>query len=147
MRSVAILAAVILALVIGAGPAARSQASGKITVNVIGLRNDEGAVRCDLYNAPDGFRQPGREFRGVVAQISGLKAACVFDGVPPNVYAVALFHAEHNEQKLTYGFFGAPEQPYGFSNNPDTTFGPASFRDAAFTYGGGDVSITVKMKN
>jgi uncharacterized protein (DUF2141 family) len=81
-----------------------------------------------------------------VAKISGGKADCVFDGVPPNVYAVALFHAERNEEKLTYGFFGAPNQGYGFSNNPDTSFGPASFREAAFTYGGGDMSVPVKVK-
>ena len=145
MRSILILLSIMVALVLVSLPA-HSQANGKITVQVMGLRNDNGVVRCGLYNSADGFRKPGREFRGVVAKISGGKADCVFDDVPPNVYAVALFHAEHNEAELTYGFFGAPNQGYGFSNNPDTSFGPASFREAAFTYGGGDMSVPVKVK-
>jgi uncharacterized protein (DUF2141 family) len=81
----------------------------------------------------------------VVATPSGGTATCVFDKVPPGTYAVALFHAEKNETKMTYGFFGAPDQGYGFSNNPDTTFGPASFKDASFTYSGGDLPLTVKV--
>lgn len=144
MRRIFISLAVIAALILAAPPA-RSQVNGKIIVEVTGLRNDNGVVRCGLYNSSDGFRKPGREFRGVVAKIKGGRADCVFDDVPPNVYAVALFHAEHNEEKLTYGFFGAPNQGYGFSNNPDTSFGPANFREASFTYGGGDRSVPVKV--
>jgi len=146
MHRIFISLAFAIALVLGAVPLARSQANGKITVNVMGLRNDNGVVRCGLCNSSNGFRKPGMQFRGVVARISGKSAACVFDDVPPNVYAVALFHAEHNEEQITYGFFGAPDQGYGFSNNPDTSFGPASFHDAAFTYGGGDMALSVKVK-
>jgi len=52
-----------VALVLGAMPLARSQANGKITVNVMGLRNDNGVVRCGLYNSSNGFRKPGMQFR------------------------------------------------------------------------------------
>ena len=144
MRTLIVTCAV--AALFGSVGAAMAQSQNVITVQVEGLRNDQGNVRCGLYNSPDGFRKPGMQFRGVVAKINGKAAACVFDDVPPNVYAVALFHAEHNEEQITYGFFGAPDQGYGFSNNPDTSFGPASFRDAAFTYGGGDMSLSVKVK-
>ena len=145
MRSIFVSAAIVLALALGAVPAAYSQAAGKITVNVTRLHSDKGVVRCGLFNSPDGFGKPGREFRGVVATPSGGSATCIFDNVPPGTYAVALFHAEKNETKMTYGFFGAPDQGYGFSNNPDTTFGPASFKDASFAYSGGDISLTVKV--
>jgi len=33
-------------------------------------------------------------------------ANCVFTGVPPGTYAMAFFHAEHNETQLTTGMFG-----------------------------------------
>jgi uncharacterized protein (DUF2141 family) len=48
----------------------------------------------------------------------------VFTGVPAGTYAVAFFHAEHNETQLTTGMFGKPQQGYGLSNNAAGSFGP-----------------------
>ena len=35
--------------------------------------------------------------RGAVAPIKNGQATCVFSGVPAGTYAIAVFHAEHNE--------------------------------------------------
>jgi uncharacterized protein (DUF2141 family) len=64
-----------LALAFGLAPGANAEPSGKLTVSVIGVRSDSGAVRCGLYSSPAGFREPGHELRGAVAQIkNGLVA-------------------------------------------------------------------------
>ena len=65
---------------------------------VTGIRSNDGVVRCALYNSPAAFPKAGQEWRGVIA--------CVFSGVPAGNYAVAFFHAEHNETQLTPGLFG-----------------------------------------
>ena len=145
MRNIFVSVAVAFALILGSVPAARSQSTGTITVNVYHLHSDKGVVRCGLFNSPDGFGKPGSQFLGVNATPSGGVATCVFEKVPPGTYAVALFHAEKNETKMTYGFFGAPDQGYGFSNNPDTTFGPASFKDASFSFTGGNMPLSVRV--
>jgi uncharacterized protein (DUF2141 family) len=132
-------------LLLGLAPLARSQATGQIAVTVANLRNDNGVLRCGLYAGADGFRKPGREYRGVIAPISGGSATCLFDAVPPGTYAVAAFHAEKNETQIEYGFFGQPKQGYGFSRNPDTTFGPPSFKEAAFDFTGGRLELAVKL--
>jgi glycosyltransferase involved in cell wall biosynthesis len=88
-------------------------------------------VRCGLYSSPDGFRVPGREMRGAVARIRNGHATCVFNGLPAGTYAVAVFHAEHNEAQMETGLFGKPKQGYGFSRNPSSAFGPPSFASAA----------------
>ena len=88
-------------------------------MSVTGARNDSGSMRCGLYSSADGFREPGREMRGAVAQIKNGHATCVFSGVAAGTYAVAVFHAEHNEtqskawtqpQGLTLAT--RPSQPY-----------------------------------
>jgi uncharacterized protein (DUF2141 family) len=145
MRNIFVSVAIAFALILGSVPSARSQATGTITVNVYHLHSDKGVVRCGLFNSPDGFGKPGSQFLGVNATPSGGVATCVFEKVPPGTYAVALFHAEKNETKMTYGFFGAPDQGYGFSNNPDTTFGPASFKDASFSFTGGNMPLSVRV--
>lgn len=135
---VAAIAALALALMPTAG---RSQPAGKLSITVTGVRNSDGAVRCALFNSPAAFPKIGQEWRGVIAPIRGGSANCVFSGVPAGTYAVAFFHAEHNETQLTTGLFGKPQQGYGFSNNATGSFGPPSFSAAAFRYDGGNMAL------
>lgn len=137
--------ALALMLTFGATHGANAESSGKLTVSVIGVRSDSGSVRCGLYSSPAGFREPGHELRGAVAQIRNGLAACVFSGLPAGTYAVAVFHAEHNETQMETGLFGKPKQGYGFSNNPSSTFGPPSFSSAAFEYRGGGLNLPVQL--
>lgn len=127
----------VAAAIMGSMATGLAQQGNVITVAVDGLRNDQGTVRCGLYNSPDGFRDPGRQFMGVAVPISGGKANCVFSNVPPGSYAAAVFHAEHNETTLETGLFGIPKEGYGFSRNPSSTFGPPGFTAAAYLYQGG----------
>jgi uncharacterized protein (DUF2141 family) len=91
------VAALAIVLALGIAPGANAEPSGKLTVSVIGVRSDSGAVRCGLYSSPAGFREPGHELRGAVAQIKNGLAACVFNGLPAGTYAVAVFHAEQRD--------------------------------------------------
>jgi len=86
-----------LVLVPALATGASAQSPGKLSVTVAGVRNDNGSVRCGLYSSADGFREPGRETRGVAAPIKNGQATCVFSGIPAGTYAVAVFHAERNE--------------------------------------------------
>src|SRR5262245_65380866 len=95
---------------LGLALAADAQTSGRLGISVGGVRNDNGSVRCGLYNSPNGFREPGREFRGTAVPIRNGQATCVFTGIPPGTYAVAVFHAENNETRMETGMFGKPRQ-------------------------------------
>ena len=142
MRLLYSVLALALVFAFGLASGANAEPSGKLTVSVIGVRSDSGAV---LYSSPAGFREPGHELRGAVAQIKNGLAACVFSGLPAGTYAVAVFHAEHNETQMETGLFGKPKQGYGFSNNPSSTFGPPSFTSAAFEYRGGSLNLPVQL--
>jgi len=97
------------------------------------------AARCTTRRPPSPKR--GQEWRGVIAPIRDRQATCVFSGVPAGNYAVAFFHAEHNETQLTPGLFGKPTQGYGFSNNASGSFGPPNFNAGAFRYDGGNLAL------
>jgi uncharacterized protein (DUF2141 family) len=134
-----------MALAMGMATAASAQAGNQISVPIQGLRNNQGVVRCGLYASAAGFRQPGKEFRGVAAPIANQQATCVFTDVPPGTYAVAVFHAENNETQLQTNFLGQPKEGYGFSRNPSTTFGAPEFNAAAYAYPGGVTSWPVQL--
>ncbi len=135
----------ITALALGAASAAYGQAGNAISVPVNGLRNNNGDVRCGLFNSAATFPKSGQEFQGVVASIANQQATCVFNNVPPGTYAVALFHAEKGETKMRTGFFGQPEEGYGFSRNATGTMGPPAFNAAAYSYAGGNTSWPVNL--
>jgi len=128
-----------------AGTVAEAQQGNTISVPVSGLRNNTGAVRCGLYNSPATFPKDGQEFQGVAAPIAGQQATCTFTNVPPGVYAVAIFHAENGETKLKTGFFGQPEEGYGFSRNATGSMGPPAFNAAAYSYAGGASSWPITI--
>ena len=98
----------LIALALGSATLASAQSQARLSVAVEGVRNDSGSVRCGLYSSADGFREPGREMRGAVAPIKNGHATCMFSGVPAGTYAVAVFHAEHNETQSK-----ASTQPQG----------------------------------
>ena len=135
---IAVVAALALLSMLSAG---RAQPAGKLSITVTGVRNGDGVIRCALFNSPGAFPKIGQEWRGVIAPIRGGAANCVFSGVPAGSYAVAFFHAEHDETQLMTGMFGKPQQGYGFSNNATGSFGPPSFSAAAFRYDDGNMAL------
>ena len=135
-------------LVLAAGfslAAAQAQQGNSIAVQVSGLRNNNGDVRCGLHNSAATFPKDGQEYKGVIAPIANQTATCTFSNVPSGVYAVAYFHAEKGETKLKTGMFGQPLEGYGFSRNAAGTMGPPSFNAAAYTYSGGATTWPVTI--
>jgi uncharacterized protein (DUF2141 family) len=118
----------------------------KVAVTVSGLHSDRGVVRCGLYSGAESFPKPGQESRGVIANITGQQATCVFDGVKPGTYAVAAFHAENNETQMQYDLFGKPKEGYGFSRNPRSSFGAPAFSAASFDYAGGAQAVPIRLQ-
>ena len=60
-------------------------------------------------------------------------------------YSISLFHDQNNNGVLdTKGFFGIPTEPYAFSNNPSTTFGPPSFEKCTFLINK-DTQISIEL--
>jgi uncharacterized protein (DUF2141 family) len=127
------------------GAIAEAQSGNTITVQVSGLRNNNGTVRCGLFNSAATFPKDGQEFMGAIGTPANQQATCTFNNVPSGTYAVAYFHAENGETKLRTGLFGQPEQGYGFSRNATGTMGPPSFNAAAYAYSGGNVTFPVTI--
>lgn len=119
--------------------------AGTLTLNVSGIRNADGIIRCGLFASAAGFREPGREISEATGKINAGRASCAFKAVPDGTYAVAVFHAERGERKMDIGLFGKPKHGVGFSRNPSITFGPPNFDAAAFNVGAAPVSMSIGL--
>ena len=96
----------------------------QITVN--NFENIKGKLQVCLTDKKEDFLKQC-EYSAVVL-VTNNTVSLEIANIKKGVYSISLFHDENNNGVLdTKGFFGIPSEPYGFSNNPSTTFGPPSF--------------------
>jgi uncharacterized protein (DUF2141 family) len=118
-----------------------------LRVDVANLRNDHGAVYCELFHSADGFpNKPDKAITRVKAAIRGEQAAiCEFRNLSPGTYAVAAFHDEKGTGRLEKNFLGIPKEGIGVSNDVSGRWGKPSFNDSKFDMGSGDTEITLHI--
>ena len=117
-----------------------------IHVEIGGLRNDKGKVRCALFSSASDFPKHAERAVGrAAAVVADRHAVCEFPGVVPGTYAVSLVHDENSNGRLDTNFMGIPREGVGASNNAKGHFGPPKFDAASFRYSGGrlDLKITI----
>lgn len=120
--------------------------AGALIVNVSDARNDDGLIRCGLFADANAWRHEERTARAVAAELENGKAVCDFGEVPSGTYAVAVFHAEHRETKINYGFLGKPKQGVGFSRNPSIALGAPDFEAASVEVGAEKRVLEIRLK-
>jgi len=120
--------------------------AGAITIRISGLRNSDGSVSVGLFNAKKGF--PGKFDKAleVLTVPASAEPVVVFYNVPWGAYAVAVRHDENGNGKLDTNFLGMPKEGVGTSNNPRTSFGPPSFKDASFMLEEDKLDLTINLK-
>jgi|SRR5271166_1810465 len=131
-----------------APPALQSPAESRNLVEgqILNLRSSDGVVRCALWNSPQGFpRIDASKFAGVVAQIRGNNATCVFKDLPSGTYAMAILDDTNDDAHMDYDFMGLPTKGYGFSNNVKGLLGPPTFDAASFHYNGGKLTLPIRL--
>ncbi len=112
---------------------------------MVGIRNANGRVSCDLFNDPTQYPR-GDEFRHLWAPIYETSALCVFTGVPPGKYAVVVYHDENSNGHFDQNAFGMPLEGYGFSNNAAPLFDAPTFDAASFDYDGHRLYTVIDMR-
>jgi uncharacterized protein (DUF2141 family) len=124
-----------------------AQAADLIVI-VNNVQRDAGQVMLGLFNSPEGF--PKTISQGTLAPAKERSATgqvrLVFKGLAPGQYAATAFHDLDSNGKLNANMMGLPTEPYGFSNNARSNFGPPAFKDAAITLADQDLTIEVTLK-
>jgi uncharacterized protein (DUF2141 family) len=106
--------------------------TGALVVTVTQLdANKGGTLKIGVYNE-DGFPDVGKEVHGIDLAVEGDSATYVFDSIPVGTYAIAVFQDKNDDGKLNKNMFGAPKEPYGFSQNKYGKFGAPAFKDVSF---------------
>lgn len=138
MNRIAIIAA---ALALTAAPALASDPATLSLTFDTGART--GAVMVALYDAAT--YTGGQPVRSAMVDVASGQHTATFQGLVPGDYAVKSFHDLNGNGRMDTNPFGAPIEPYAFSNNARGNMGPASWDSARFAVSG-DTTQTISIR-
>ncbi len=121
--------------------------SSNLTVNIAGLKNQEGQICFSLFDSSKGF--PGDRKQALEAKCVKLKNASVpfkVGSVKAGSYAVAMFHDINSDGTLNRNSFGIPTEGFGFSGNPRVITGPPNFSESAVIVAGTNTNIDIQFQ-
>jgi uncharacterized protein (DUF2141 family) len=127
--------------------AVRPQGEGSVEIRVEGVSSGRGTVYGSIYLAPEGF--PGDKslaytYDAIPANEANDGSLLLkFSSIPAGWFVVAILHDKDEDEELSMNSFGVPKEKYGFSQNPESIFGPPDFDDAAIFLESGETKQIV----
>lgn len=120
---------------------------GKIMVNISNIESDKGVCKTCLFTDEVSFAGKGSALKCADVKIRNKRAIHVFDGVPPGIYAIAVFHDQNVNNKMDKNFLGIPKEGYGASKNKLPFASAPSFRENQFEVVAGSININIRLRN
>lgn len=143
MRKLKLLFFVLIMLTLYDGYSQSKKTSLTLTIEVASFENTKGVLRVCVTDQKDDFLK-SCAFSKIVT-VEDDTVSLKIENIEKGNYAVSVYHDENNSGILeTGGVFGIPLEPYGFSNNPNMTFGP-SYKKSVFKMTS-DKNISIKLK-
>lgn len=98
----------------------------KLTVEITGLRNNNGNVLYELFDENKKSLDVG------TIDVTNKKCVIVYNNLKPGKYGFNYIHDENKNKKLDTKMLMIPTEGFGYSNNADGTFGPPAFKKWVF---------------
>ncbi|MGE0797631.1 MAG: DUF2141 domain-containing protein [Lautropia sp.] len=137
----AIAAAVLAAIALAPWQAAIAADLALTVANV----SDGGTVQIAVYgNAADYRKKAVTELKVPAAAPA---VSITIPGLPAGDYAIAVMHDRNGNDQLDSNLFGVPTEPYGFSNNPRSLMGPATWEQTRFALPAGGGKTTIELND
>jgi uncharacterized protein (DUF2141 family) len=126
--------------------AARDAAAADLEVLVKGISKSEGKLQVALYQGK-ADQVAGRMFVATSVRAAEGDQRIVFADLPPERYAVAVFHDLDADGELNMTSIGVPIEPYGFSRDARGTRGPPVFEQMVLEIADEDLRIEIQLRD
>jgi len=122
----------------------RADYYGNLTVEIHGLKNQQGQICFSLFDSYRGFPSQGKNAINVgCVKITDSNPKLVFNHLKAGNYALAVFHDVKGDRILKR-HLGIPTEGFGFSNNPTILTGTPKFDEASvFVLGSQNIQINL----
>ncbi len=122
------------------------ESTRSVAIHVTGLKNQSSTLFVAVFDSAKGFPKPehSRETSTVPVTTDSVDFSLSLPDLATT--GIAIFQDLNGDGKLTKNSFGLPIEPYGFSNNARSTFGPPSFSQSAFRVSDSTSSIEITVR-
>jgi len=111
------------------------EGSGRLVVEISGLRNNDGEIFLSLFSGKNGFPDtPSVAVRNFHHEIKNQTCLIEVNDLPYGEYAVSFLHDENLNGKMEASLLGIPKEGFGFSGNPKSKMGPPDYDDVRFLF-------------
>ncbi len=94
-----------------------------------------GTLRAAVYDSQKSLDADDMIAGSVGPAKQGISVLTIED-LKSGTYGIALYHDQNENEELDTNLFGAPNEPFGFSNNPKIGFSAPKFDAFKFEFGG-----------
>lgn len=117
-----------------------------LTVTITNLKSTESAIYLAVYKSQQDFGKSEGLFKSARLNPNG-KTSVTFElpDLALGTYAIGVYQDINGNGKLDTGFFGIPNEPYGFSNNFRPVFSGPTFDKCKFQYSSANHAISIAL--
>ncbi len=104
-----------------------------------------GQIRLAVYDSATGFSQQ-KPIQSAVHSVADKSTALSLELPAPGQYVLAAFHDLNGNGKLDTNVFGAPSDPYAFTQAPPSKWRTPLFNEVANWFAAGPVNLAIDLK-
>lgn len=123
--------------------ASADPAKAQLTLTVTDIKEHKGALMIAVFD--EAGYGADKQVAASMVPVAGDTATTSFD-LPAGAYGIKLFHDVNGNGKMDTNPFGAPIEPFAFSNNAPAQFGPATWDGAKFDVAAPTTVHTIKLQ-
>lgn len=106
--------------------------TANLQIKISGIKADSGVLRIGLFNNAEGYKSKSNPIFENSFGVADSVTETVFQQLPTDVYAIAIYHDANNDNELNKRKLGIPNEGVGFSGVRQSGFKPPEFPEASF---------------
>lgn len=122
---------------------ANSAIADTVTLRIETASKD-GTVRAAIYDSQKAFDE-SKTVAGINTPTVNGTTLLTFNKLKPGTYGIAVFHDKNGNGELDRNLLGAPNEPFGFSNNPKIGFSAPTFQSFGFKFDGTPMQLDITL--
>jgi uncharacterized protein (DUF2141 family) len=141
-----LLLGVLVTAAVWAGSPDRATDTQSLTVNVLNIKSDTGAIRFALFDCTVATSWDDSVCMAQVLFPNNRQCTWITPPLSCGRYALAVFHDCNLNTKLDKNRLLIPIEPYGFSNNVTKQIGPPTIKQATFLFDSAHAIVSIIVR-
>ena len=121
--------------------------TGNLRLQLQNIQPQKGSIKVAIFNSKETFLDDNAAYLSKSLEVDRKNTVDIsFSNLPYGIYTAAIFHDVNNNGDLDKNLLGVPTEPYGFSNNARSKWGPPKYDTAKFQLDQDQLLLQIEVK-